>query len=75
MMRRLHDMTHYLNPREPRDAQLILMRAAEIPDEVLREIGRHFEMDIDVPAEPEKSVTFRREKARAIRMINGVLDG
>ena len=68
-------MMHYLNPREPRDAQLILMRAAEIPDEILREIRKHSEMDLDVPPDLEKSVSFRREKARAIKMIDGVLDG
>ena len=62
-------MMQYLNPREPRDAQLILMRAAEIPDEVLQKIRKHFEMDLDVPPEIKKSVSFRREKARAIKMI------
>jgi hypothetical protein len=62
-------MMQYLNPREPPDAQLIIMRAAEIPDEVLQEIRKHFEMNLDVPPELEKSVGFRREKARAIKMI------
>ena len=68
-------MMQYLNPREPRDAQLILMRAAEIPDDILREIRKYFEMNLDVPPELEKSVGFRKEKTRAIKMINGVLDG
>ncbi|MFX0053382.1 MAG: hypothetical protein ACFFAX_06540 [Promethearchaeota archaeon] len=74
-MNGLYGMIQYLNPQEPRNPQLILMRAAEIPDEILREIRKHFEMDLDVPPELEKSVTFRREKTIAIRMIKGVLDG